>query len=66
MCRDTRNNINRKGVNAMKIEQRLLHSVNGTGKIKLTKKVMDEVGLVPGRRIEIVVESGSIRIRPLN
>jgi len=50
----------------MKIEQRLLHSVNGTGKIKLTKKMMDEVGLAPGRRIEIVVESGSIRIRPLN
>jgi hypothetical protein len=50
----------------MKIEQRLLHSFNGTGKIKLTKEVMDEVGLVPGRRIEIVVERGLLSIRPLN
>lgn len=50
----------------MKIEQQLLHSVNGTGKIKLTKKVMDEVGLVPGRKIEITVERGMIMIRPLN
>jgi antitoxin component of MazEF toxin-antitoxin module len=50
----------------MKAEQRLLHSVNGTGKIKLSKKMMDEVGLVPGRRIEIVIESGIIKIRPIN
>jgi len=48
----------------IKVEQQLLHSVNGTGKIKLSKKVMDEVGLVPGRRIDVVVENGMIKIRP--
>jgi len=50
----------------MKVEQQLLHSVNDSGKIKLSKKMMDEVGLVPGRRIEIVVENGMIKIRPIN
>ena len=50
----------------MKVEQQPLHSVNGSGKIKLSKKIIDDVGLVPGRRIEIVVESGMIMIRPLN
>lgn len=50
----------------MKVEQQLLHSVNGSGKIKLSRKIMDEVGMVPGRRIEIVVESGMIKIRPIN
>lgn len=50
----------------MKVEQLLLHSVNGSGKIKLSKEIMDAVGLIPGRRIEIVVEGGLIKIRPLN
>ncbi len=50
----------------MKVEQQLLHSVNGSGKIKLSKEIMNEVGLIPGRRIEIVVESGLIKIRTLN
>jgi hypothetical protein len=50
----------------MKLEQQLLHSVNGSGKIKLSKEVMDEVGLIPGRRIEIIVEKGLIKISPVN
>jgi len=49
----------------MKLEQQLLHSVNDSGKIKLSKKVMDEAGMVPGRRIEIVVEKGLLMIRPI-
>jgi len=50
----------------MKLEQRLLHSVNGSGKIKLSKEVMQEVGLTPGQRIEITVEKGSIKIIPVD
>jgi len=49
----------------MKLRQQLLHSVNDSGKIKLSREVMDEVGLVPGRQIEIVVEKGLLKIRPL-
>lgn len=49
----------------MKLEQQLLHSINGSGKIKLSKEMMDEVGLVPGRRIEITVEPGLIKISPV-
>ncbi len=49
----------------MKLEQQLLHSVNDSGKIKLSKKVMEEAGLVPGGRIEIIVEKGLLKIRPL-
>jgi hypothetical protein len=54
------------GEKNMKLEQQLLHSVNGSGKIKLSKEVMDEVGLIPGRRIEIIVEKGLIKISPVN
>ncbi len=49
----------------MKREQQLLHSVNDSGKIKLSREIMDEVGLVPGRRVEIVAEKGVLKIRPL-
>ena len=49
----------------MKLEQQLLHSINGSGKVKLSKEMMDEVGLVPGRRIEITVEPGLIKISPV-
>ncbi|MDD1749846.1 MAG: hypothetical protein LUO89_08215 [Methanothrix sp.] len=49
----------------MKLEQQLLHLVNDSGKIKLSREVMDEVGLAPGRRIEIIVEKGLLKIRPL-
>ncbi len=49
----------------MKLEQQLLHSVNDSGKIKLSKEIMDKVGLVPGRRIEIIVEKVLLKIRPL-
>ncbi|MDD1754825.1 MAG: hypothetical protein AB9879_11280 [Methanothrix sp.] len=48
----------------MKLNQMLLHSVNGSGKIKLSKEAMEEAGLVPGRRIEIIIEKGVITIRP--
>jgi len=50
----------------MKLNQMLLHSVNGSGKIKLSKEAMEEAGLVPGRRIEITIEKGVITIRPPN
>ena len=43
---------------------RLLHSVNGNGKIIISKKMLDEVGLAPGMPIEIVVKKDSITIRP--
>ncbi len=49
----------------MKLEQQLLHSVNDSGEIKLSKEIMDKAGQVPGRRIEIVVEEGLLKIRPL-
>jgi hypothetical protein len=50
----------------MKLRQQLLHSVNDSGKIKLSREVMEEAGLVPGGRIEIVVEKGLLQIRPLS
>jgi hypothetical protein len=50
----------------MKLKQQLLHSVNGSGKIKLSREAMAEAGLVPGERIEIVVEKGLLKIRPLS
>ncbi len=49
----------------MKVEQHLLHSVNGSGKIKLSREVMVEAGLVPGMRVELYVEKNLIKIRPV-
>jgi hypothetical protein len=52
-------------INQMKLGQQLLHSVNDSGMIKSSKKVMDDAGLVPGRRIEIIVETGLLKIHSI-
>ncbi len=48
----------------MVLKRQLLHSVNGSGKIILSEKMLDEAGLSPGMFIEVVIKKGSITIYP--
>jgi hypothetical protein len=49
----------------MILRKQLLHSVNGSGKIILSEKMLAEAGFAPGMTVEIVVKKGSITIFPL-
>ena len=48
----------------MVLKKQLLHSVNGSGKIMLSEKMLNEAGLAPGMFIEVVIKKGSITIFP--
>jgi len=50
--------------NTMVLKRQLLHSVNGSGKIMLSEKMLNEAGLAPGMFIEVVIKKGSITIFP--
>ena len=52
--------------NKMVFKRQLLHSVSGSGKIILSKKMLDEAGLAPGMFIEVVIKRGSITIFPIS
>ena len=44
----------------MVLKKQLLHSVNGSGKIILSEKMLDEAGLSPGMFIEVVIKRLSL------
>ena len=50
--------------NTMVLKRQLLHSVNGSGKIVFSEKMLNEAGLAPGMFIEVVIKKGSITIFP--